>query len=185
MTSNIEWILGNKVNDIKKGIVVKLSGGADSSIIYYALCKELSNLKLDIPVYAVTLGTQCKPVYPLLARKVIHFTGLNTGIWPKEHINYHEKRHTADLMRGVGTPEYYRADIIYTTMQDFIWWDLFIDNKADALLGGLTQNPNKEKMRLYLHSVANKLNLDIENINYRCEASKDPNREDHKNKRMK
>ena len=182
MTSNIKWILGDLTDQIKKGIVVKLSGGADSSILYYALCKEIADNNLNIPVYVITLGTDCKPVYPFLARKVIHFTGLATGIWPVEHISYHEKRHTADLLTQVDSPEWKYGDDIYSAMQDYIWWPLILDNKVDALLGGLTENPPKEKMLSYLLSVADELNLDIDNIKDYCEHGNDPSRNNHKKK---
>ncbi len=182
MTSNIEWILGNTVDKIKKGIVIKLSGGADSSIIYYALCKEISNMKLNIPIYVVTLGTDCKPVYPLLARKVIHFTGLVTGIWPVEHISYHEKRHTVDLLHSAHSPKWKYGDDLYSAMQDYIWWPLIVDNKVDALIGGLTENPPKEKMLSYLLSVADELNLDVDNIKDYCDHGNDPSRNNHKKK---
>ena len=182
MTSNIKWILGDLTNQIKKGIVVKLSGGADSSIIYYALCKEIADNNLNIPVYAITLGTDCKPVYPLLARKVIHFTGLATGIWPVEHISYHEKRHTANLLARADSLEWKYGDDIYSAMQDYIWWQLIADNKVDALIGGLTENPLKEKMLSYLLSVADELNLDVDNIKDYCDYGNDPSRNNHKKK---
>lgn len=68
----------------KGNIGVKLSGGADSSIIYYALCHEYKNSNVN--VIPVTLDTTLKPWYVLTAKKVIAKVGELTGKYPLEHI---------------------------------------------------------------------------------------------------
>ena len=52
---------------MKKKIGMKLSGGADSAIVYYKLCKEFP----DAEIYILTLGTDEKPYYPMLAKRVV------------------------------------------------------------------------------------------------------------------
>lgn len=68
-----------------KGIVIKISGGADSSILYYGLVKYLVENKLDIPLYAVSMDTDRKPWYYHYAKKVVTFTKEEFGIEPVEH----------------------------------------------------------------------------------------------------
>ena len=67
-----------------KGVACKLSGGADSSIMYYALCDYIKDK--DIDLYAVTVITVDKRLYNYYAQQVIEFTGDKLGVWPKDHI---------------------------------------------------------------------------------------------------
>ena len=52
---------------MSKKIGMKLSGGADSAIVYYNLCKDNPNAE----IYIMTLGTDEKPYYPMLAKRVV------------------------------------------------------------------------------------------------------------------
>lgn len=114
------------------GIVMKLSGGADSSILYYTLCKEMQEANLNIPIYAATLDAQGKDWYSHYAKKVIKFTKERTGIEPKEH-----------LIRYLPGPW---GDTDYTNAQDEVSYS-FIDNgKANVIIGGLTTNPPIKEM---------------------------------------
>lgn len=115
-----------------KGIVVKLSGGADSSIVYYRLCKELVERNLDIPVYVVTLDPEGKDWYSHYAKKVIEFTKEKTGIEPKEH-----------RIRKLSKP--WNVDD-YQLEQDTVFSSVLEDGLANVYYGGLTENPDAELM---------------------------------------
>ena len=67
---------------MKKKIGMKLSGGADSAIVYYKLCKEFP----DAEIYILTLGTDEKPYYPMLAKRVVEKVYELTGVRPVKHI---------------------------------------------------------------------------------------------------
>lgn len=112
------------------GIVVKLSGGADSSIIYYRLCYELAERKLNIPVYVATLDPETKDWYSHYAKKVIKFTAERTGISPVEH-------RIAKLPLPWGLHE-------YSYFQDEVLFDFFREGVANVYYGGLTKNPDPE-----------------------------------------
>lgn len=122
------------------GIVVKLSGGADSSIIYYRLCKELADRKLDIPIYVVTLDPETKDWYSHYAKKVIKFTKEKTGIEPKEH-----------RIRKLSKP--WNVDD-YQLEQDIVFASVLEDGLANVYYGGLTENPDAELMATEGYNIA-------------------------------
>lgn len=115
-----------------KGIVVKLSGGADSSIVYYRLCMELAERGLDYPVVVVTLDPETKDWYSHYAKKVISFTRERTGIFPLVH-------RVEKLPLPWTVPDYEKA-------QDQILANVLEDGLANVYYGGLTQNPDAELM---------------------------------------
>ena len=110
------------------GIVVKLSGGADSSIVYYRLCHELAERKLNIPIYVATLDPETKDWYSHYAKKVIKFSAERTGITPVEH-------RIVKLPLPWGLPE-------YSYVQDEIVFNFFREGLANVSYGGLTKNPD-------------------------------------------
>ncbi len=112
------------------GICIKLSGGADSSILYYRLCKELSLQGRDIPIYVATLDCETKPWYSHYAKKVIEFTAQRTGIRPVEH-------------NIVYLPLPWDGDT-YVQVQDECAYKSFRDGNTNVWFGGLTQNPIPE-----------------------------------------
>jgi hypothetical protein len=110
------------------GIVVKLSGGADSSIVYYRLCYEIAKRKLNLPIYVATLDPETKDWYSHYAKKVIKFTEEQTGVKPVEH-------------RIVKLPLPWGLED-YSKVQDEIQFSFMRDGLANVYYGGLTQNPD-------------------------------------------
>lgn len=135
--------------NLKKGAVgVKLSGGADSSIIYYALCEKYKNT--DVHIIPVTLDTTLKPWYVLTAKKVIAKVGDLTGKYPLEHI----------------------TDKVDHSMENYIKGQDQLLNRAiskynidpDHFYSGLTYNPDITNMRTYFNENAAKHGLDISDV---------------------
>lgn len=87
-------------NDDWKNIGVKLSGGADSAIIYYAVCNYYKD-RSDVNIYPLTLDTKFKPWYSEGAKRVIKKVTELTGKAPEKHIikysNKHKDRKTANF----------------------------------------------------------------------------------------
>lgn len=115
-----------------EGIVVKLSGGADSSVVYYRLCTEIAERGLDYPLYVVTLDPETKDWYSHYAKKVIEFTKQKTGIAPIEH-------RVRKLPLPWTVPDYERE-------QDTVFASVLKDGLANVYYGGLTENPDAELM---------------------------------------
>ena len=143
------------------GIAVKLSGGADSSIIYYTLCKEMQELGIDVPLYVVTLDVETKDWYSHYAKKVIDYTAEKTGIRPKEHlINY--------LSLPWTIPDYEAA-------QEINLAKLINTKTVNIYYGGLTQNPSLRNMAKAWNNKGMKMESYWEAFNL-CKESADPDR---------
>lgn len=116
-------------DDKWKSIGVKLSGGADSAIIYYAVCNYYKN-RDDVNIYPITLDTKFKPWYSQGAKRVIELVTELTGKGPKEHfIRYtdkHKNRQTANF---------------YISEQKILQGDAIKRYDLDVTYNGLTSNP--------------------------------------------
>ena len=131
---------------IEYNICVKLSGGADSSIIYYALCYDYKD-DPNVQIIPVTISTDEKWWYPEGARNVIKVVGELTGKYPPEHIVIENIKHTPS--------NYSKAQ---NTAQDQAIKKYNIHE--DLLFSGFTNNPNIKTMRGYFKSNSGKLGLD-------------------------
>lgn len=118
------------------GIVIKLSGGADSSILYYGVCKYLADNNLNIPLYVITMDTNRKPWYSHYAKKVIKFTNEELGISPNEH--------KTTFLDGNWTVE------DYDWTQHCLMMSVIDDGLANIAYSGLTQNPTESDLTLTL-----------------------------------
>lgn len=119
------------------GIVIKVSGGADSSILYYALCYHMVKNNIKIPLYAVSMDTNKKPWYSHYAKKIIKFTEQELGISPIEH--------RITFLDG----EWSFEDYDWT--QHTLMMSVIDDGLANVAFSGLTQNPNPKDLNTVLH----------------------------------
>ena len=127
-------------NDNFKNIGVKLSGGADSSIVYYMLCEH--NKDNDTNIYVITIGTPKKPWYIDGAKRVIDIVGKLTGKYPTKH-----------LTRMV-------PHIEYATGQDQLVAEAKKTFDLDIVYSGLTMNVENEEFKNKLLSNKEIWNLD-------------------------
>ena len=148
------------------GVAVKLSGGADSSIIYYALCHEMKERGLDIPLYVVTLDVETKDWYSHYAKKVIDYTAEKTGIKPVEHLKHY-------------LPQPWTIED-YEYHQDINLAKLVNSKKVNIYYGGLTENPIAEEMAKFW----NVTGMNFESYEQALEQAKDrdADRDSNKNK---
>ena len=131
---------------MKKKLGMKLSGGADSAIVYYKLCKEFS----DADIYILTLGTDEKPYYPMLAKRVVEKVYELTGVRPVKHItNFIEH---SDEGYVVGQEE--MADILRNKY------------KVEDIYSGISSNPPIEDMLEYFE---HNHNLNLEEVKFHIE----------------
>ena len=120
-----------------KGVACKLSGGADSSIMYYALCDYIKDK--DIDLYAVTVITVDKRLYNYYAQQVIEFTGDKLGVWPKDHI----VRYVDGSLTYDPETNYSKAKGYIQGQRDIVT-ELRLSGKVQALVSGTTTNPPDE-----------------------------------------
>ena len=93
--------LSQKISTIitnKKYVCVKLSGGADSAIIYYALCDVVKDTKTKIIV--TTLDTTIKNQNIASAKRVIKIVKESTGVEPYKHITNIVKDSSENYVNG-------------------------------------------------------------------------------------
>ena len=140
------------VKNEKVTVGMKLSGGCDSAIVYYTLCKKYEKND-NVNIVVLSLDTSRKRFYSRYAKRVVDIVGKMTGKYPVEHmIKYIE--HWPD--GGDSSP--------YSLGQD----ELF--NKAKEKYGieycysGLTKNPDIDDMIEYFEKNHEKHGLDLELI---------------------
>jgi hypothetical protein len=158
------------IPDDTVGIAMKLSGGADSAIVYYNLCKQMYQRELDIPIYVVTLDTGNKYWYSHYARKVIGFVEQEFGIGPRDHI-----------VTKIGDSF---TDGEYVNGQDMPIADLINQGLVNVKIDGLTQNPYPSEM--YAAVKGNQeLRFDSDDdLKNWCMQAYDPERSDHSQKKV-
>ena len=110
----------------KNNIGIKLSGGADSSILCYMLYKHaVEHNKTLVPM---TVIHGLKPTNLIYARKVYWWMVKHFGVnvWHKEHFTSHS--HGPD----------------YTTVSENLEDRLFANGTVDIMYSGITANPPRE-----------------------------------------
>lgn len=132
-----------------KNIGIKLSGGADSSILYYALCNYYRD-RDDVNIYPITRDTEEKWWYSRGAKTVIDCVTELTGKSPAEwYVVYPDdfKNQIEAPGHDPGTSKMEEAAKIYN---------------LDVLYVGLTKNPPLDDMRKYF--LENSSNLDVSRV---------------------
>ena len=129
---------------------VKLSGGADSSIIYYALCDIFKN-NTNVNIVPITVGTDEKWWYPEGARNVIDIVGQLTGKYPIEHMVLENVPHT---MKNYSQSQ---NDIAEKAMEKY---------KINPIhfYSGLTYNPPMKRMTTYFERRHTHHGLDLKEV---------------------
>jgi hypothetical protein len=145
-----------EVEDLPDGtynIAIKLSGGADSSLIYYALCNKFKNNK-DVNIIPVTLGTDLKPDYIPYSKKIIDIVYNLTGKKPLDHII-----------------RYIKHDPIEYDLEQIRMVEYVIEKyKVRYCFSGLTINPPYKEMVKYFSDNCKTLNLDLSRISATIES---------------
>jgi hypothetical protein len=130
-----------------KDVAVKLSGGADSAIVYYAVCNYYKKSYTNI--YALTMGTASKPWYPVGAANIIKRVYELTGVAPVEHFVHYQPETTASgYASGI-------SDMDELAVKRF---------ELDAIYSGLTVNPPISEMKEYFKDNHKQFGLDINTL---------------------
>ena len=140
------------VTNKKVTVGMKLSGGADSAIVYYALCKRYEKND-NVNIVVLSLDTSRKCFYSRHAKKVIDIVGKMTGKYPVEHmIKYIE--HWPD--GGDSSP--------YSLGQDELFNKATEKYNVKYCYTGLTKNPDIDDMIEYFEKNHEKHGLDLKRI---------------------
>lgn len=135
-------------NDVYVGM--KLSGGCDSAIVYYTLCKRYENND-NVNIVVFSLDTSRKPFYSTYAKRVIDIVGNLTNKYPIEHmIKFIE--HWPD--GGDSSP--------YSLGQDELLQKANEKYGVEYCYTGLTKNPDHNNMMEYFKNNYQNHGLNLE-----------------------
>lgn len=107
---------------------IKMSGGADSSLLCYLLCKYKLEHRPDIKLFPITAVNKVKPYQYHYARKVIEFCENEFSIKFEEHTTSEPVEGNAVLIRE----------------QEQLVDKLYSNKKIDCHFTGITSNPPME-----------------------------------------
>lgn len=139
-------------DDNFKNIGIKLSGGADSAVIYYAVCDYYKD-KPDIKIYPMTMYTDLKSWYPVGAKKIIEKVSELTGVVPVEHYITYAPGHVSN--KDAEPYNTGQEEMTNTAIEKF---------SLDVVYSGLTKNPPVEKMISFFKEKHTEFNLDLERL---------------------
>ncbi len=109
-----------------KNVAVKLSGGTDSSLLYYKVCKFYKDTNTNI--FPITLVSDKKPFYRDNTTRMVLIVKVMTGVSPKKHI----------LIEGPHSE--------YENLLNNAVLNLHKEIKLDMVYTGMTINPPLEKL---------------------------------------
>jgi hypothetical protein len=133
--------------DGKYNVGIKLSGGADSSLIYYALCNKFKD-NPDVNIIPITLATDRKPYYIPYAKQVIKIVEKLNGKSPLIHLT-NTIKHDPVKYDSEQTELVKKA----TSRYDVKYW-----------FSGLTRNPPVDEMTDFFIKNHKTLHLNLDRI---------------------
>ncbi len=128
-----------------KNIGVRLSGGPDSAIIYYAICDFYKNHD-DVKIFPYTMATPLRPHAIEKAQNVIKFTTEKTGKKPEKHYTIFHTLHNKNKSQTDKNFE-------YTNGQEILENRLLSEHTIDIIYYGVSMNCDINDLELYVESL--------------------------------
>lgn len=136
-----------------KNIAIRLSGGPDSAIIYYALCDFYKDSKINLFPY--TMSSPLRPHAKRKAENIIKITGELTGKYPTYHFNRFHNEHNKDNIQEVNSIEYVRGQEILEEL-------VYNSQPIDLSYTGLSKNCPVDLIKQSIEELAEKNNLNLD-----------------------
>ena len=152
------------IQDLPKGkhnVIMQLSGGADSSIVYYALCDKFKD-RDDVNIIVVTLDTDFKDQYIAGAKRIIDIVGKLTGKYPIEHFTNKIPHDEIKYVTG-------QNDLIHAVIDKY--------GSVTCRYSGLTMNPPIIEMHKFFKENCKKFNLDLDRVKNTLTIGRDISRD--------
>lgn len=127
-----------------QNVLVKLSGGADSSIVYYAMC-DLFKHRDDVKIVVVTLDTDYKNQYIASAKRIIQIVGDLTGKYPIDHMTSTVPHSSENYTRG-------QDKLVKRARKKY---------QITRMYSGLTRNPPVDAMKSFFDLNHAKFNINL------------------------
>ena len=127
------FIEAGDLPDSDQHLLLKLSGGVDSSIVYYALCEKFKD-RDNVKIVLVTLDTDIKNQTIATAQRIIQIVGNLTGKYPIDHI----------------TKKVKDSELMYTKGQEQLTRIAYKTYPINKMYSGITINPNVKSFRKFV-----------------------------------
>tara|TARA_B100002019_G_scaffold212634_1_gene185384 strand:- start:7371 stop:8063 length:693 start_codon:yes stop_codon:yes gene_type:complete len=152
----------NLIQDLPQGeqyVLIKLSGGADSSIVYYAVCDKFKD-RDDVKIVVVTLDTNFKNQYIASAKRIIRIVRNLTGKAPIDHITRSVRHSETNYVNG----------------QDALVKVAYTRYPITRMYSGLTINPPADQLKKLVDHNIVRCNFD-KRLAYEAIATRDISRD--------
>lgn len=127
-----------QLNRDHRNVAVRLSGGPDSAIIYYAICDFYKN-DPTANIFPMTSSTQLRPHSSNKAKNVIDIVAKLTGRKPTHHFTTFNANHNINNSADINSIEYVKSQ---EDLETFV----FTTNNIDARYAGLSINCPPDEM---------------------------------------
>lgn len=131
-----------------RNIAVRLSGGPDSAIIYYALCNFYKD-DLTVNIFPMTVSTPLRPHSTQKAKDVIDIVAKLTGRLPTYHYAVFHNAHNRNNDPAINSIEYSKS-------QEELESTVFKTEHIDARYAGLSVNCPADEMAAMVEQLDNK-----------------------------
>lgn len=128
-----------------KKIGVRLSGGPDSAIVYFAVCNFYKNDN-SVKIFPYTMSSPLRPHAITRAKKIIDFVTSTTGKSPEMHYHLHHLEHNSNNDNDTNLYE-------YTNGQELLEKNLIKDQLIDIRYTGLSMNCPIHSLEKYMNSL--------------------------------
>lgn len=128
-----------------KNIAVRLSGGPDSALVYYAVCDYYKDQD-DVNIYPYTMATPLRPYAIDKAKAVIEFTAKTTGKSCAEHYTIFHTDHNKHNAQQVN-------DVEYVNGQEILERRLLSEKSIDIVYYGLSLNCQFSELQRFVDSL--------------------------------
>lgn len=129
-----------------KNIAVRLSGGPDSAIVYYAVC-DFYKSSLDVKIYPYTMFTPLRPYAVERAKAVIEFTAAATGKQCEKHYTIYHTPHNKNNSLEDNSVEYVKG-------QELLEKQLLSEVDIDIVYYGLSMNCQIADLKRFVDSLS-------------------------------
>jgi hypothetical protein len=153
-------------NDVScKNIAVRLSGGPDSAIVYYAVCDFYKNMP-DVKIYPYTMATPLRPYTLDKANAVIEFTAAATGKTCEKHYTIYHTRHNKQNSLETNSVEYVNG-------QEILENQLLNEVRIDIIYYGLSMNCQTTDLKKFIDTLQPVKSMKYQNVLLAKDATRD------------
>ena len=160
------------VDDKINKIGVKLSGGADSSIIYYALCQYYKN-RPDVEIYPITVSFSWAPHYNYFARRVARKVTELTGKLYTTRITAFVSHRNTSLRKYLELVVDEQEKQVERTIKE---------HGIQIVYSGITANPDLSSLLSFIQQNKKKFNPSRMEELLESVKQRDKERDDHSNR---